>query len=569
MMNCETDYARGGIVLRISIPGLLLIASALFGQGATVDPARAAVDAVFEKWNNRTGPGAAVSVVRDGKVILERGYGMASLEYDAPITPRTIFHVASVSKQFTAMALVLLERDGKLTIDDDIHKYLPELPEYGKPVTIRQLLQHTSGIRDQWQTLGIAGWSLEDVITQEQILRVLFRQKELNFPPGSEHLYSNGGYTLAAEIVKRVSGKALPEFCAERIFGPLGMTRTHFHMDLRKVVPERSYSYSGKPGEYEASPLNYANVGATSLFTTATDLTKWLDNFREAKVGGKEAVSRMQEKAVLTDGKEVPYALGLAIGKYRGLPTVSHSGGDAGFRSQVMWFPEQKLGVAVVSNLGSFNPADAAGKVAAVYLGSQMTPVTERQSTPATATTARTYVTLDAAKLVRYAGTYPMSKLGQTAVISMDGGKLVLEGDPPRELKATSETDFVIESLGAELHFEAGADGGGMKVRVKVSGVTDEGERVDSKPVDLSAYSGVYWSEEVEAQYTVVEKSGALAIQHIRHGEIALKQTGPDRFAAGRWFMPEVAFLRGPGDGRVVALTLGGGRVKAIRFAKR
>jgi CubicO group peptidase (beta-lactamase class C family) len=209
-------------------------------------------------------PGVSVAVIQHGKPVYEKGYGLANLEYDVAVTPQTIYHIASVSKQFTAMALVLLEEDGKLSLEDDLHKYLPELPDYGHPVTIRQLLQHTSGVRDQWQTLALAGWRLDDVITQEQILRVLFRQKELNFVPGTRHLYSNGGYTLAAEIVTRVSGKPLPDFCRERIFDPLGMAHTHFHLDHRRIVHDRAYSSSQNESGYQAEPLNYADVGATS-----------------------------------------------------------------------------------------------------------------------------------------------------------------------------------------------------------------------------------------------------------------------------------------------------------------
>ncbi len=285
------------------------------------------IDAVFENWSKPATPGAAVAVVEHGKIVFEKGYGIANLEYDIPITPDTIFHVASVSKQFTAMAVVLLELDGKLSIDEDVHKYLPELPEYGHKITLRNLLQHTSGIRDQWQTLATSGWSLEDVITQDQILRMLFRQTELNFPPGSKHLCSNSGFTLLAEIVRRVSCKRMPDFCEERIFRPLGMTRTHFHIDLHSVVHGRAYSYFQEKGGYRNAPLNYANAGATSLFTTAGDLARWLDNFRSHKVGGAAGVARLQE-------------LGVALGSYRGLRTISHGGADAGFRSNVEWFPD-------------------------------------------------------------------------------------------------------------------------------------------------------------------------------------------------------------------------------------
>jgi CubicO group peptidase (beta-lactamase class C family) len=209
---------------------------------AAPDAIAGQVDGIFKEWDTAATPGAAVAVIEKGRVVFDKGYGIANLEYGVPIGPETIFHVASVSKQFTAMAVVLLEEDGKLSIEDDIHKFLPELPDYGYKITVRNLLQHTSGFRDQWQTLALAGWSLEDVITQDQILRMLFRQKELNFPPGTEHLYSNAGFTLLAEIVARVSGQPFPEFCAERIFKPLGMAHTHFHQDLAQLVPGRAYS---------------------------------------------------------------------------------------------------------------------------------------------------------------------------------------------------------------------------------------------------------------------------------------------------------------------------------------
>ena len=504
------------------------------------------------------------SVIQQGRLILEKGYGLANLEYDIPIKPDTIFHVASVSKQFTAMALVLLEQDHKLSLDDDVHKYLPELPEYGHPIKIRNLLQHTSGVRDQWQTLALAGWSLEDVITQDQILRMLFRQKELNFTPGTEHLYSNGGYTLAAEIVTRVSGKPFPQFCAERIFQPLQMSHTHFHQDLHQLVKNRAYSYSGTPGAYEAAPLNYANVGATSLFTTATDLTKWLDHFREPLIGGKAAIARQTEQAVLSNGKTIDYALGLSIGKYRGLPTISHSGGDAGFRSYVCWYPDQQLGVAVLSNLGSFNPVEAANKVAAVYIGPKMTP-----EPPAV---KRAFITVDPAILKTFAGTYPLPQIGQTLVVVAEGGKLLAAGQikPPLEMKAVSQSSFYLEPLAADIHFTP-APNKGMKVKITQPGAVNEGVRATDPPkpsADLRAYTGVYWSEELETQYTFSVNNGKLIATQAHHGLIALTPKTKDSFSSDQWFMPEVNFLRDK-DGQVIAVTLGGGRTRGIRFAKK
>jgi CubicO group peptidase (beta-lactamase class C family) len=532
------------------------------------DAFSARIDAVFEQWNKPATPGAAVAVIRDGKLIYEKGYGLANLEYDIPINPETVFHVASVTKQFTAMALVLLEEDGKLSIDDDVHKYLPELPDYGHKIAIRNLLQHTSGIRDQWQTLGIAGWRLDDVITQQQILRVLFRQKELNFVPGTQHLYSNGGYTLAAEIVARVSGMSFPEFCAKRIFQPLDMSHTHIHDDLRRIVPHRAYSYDRRGNGFEASPLNYANAGATSLFTTAPDLVRWLDNFREPKVGGKRAIARMEEQAVLADGKKIDYALGVSVGKYRGLPTVSHNGADAGYRSIVLWFPDQSLGIAVLSNVGNFNTTNIANKVAEVFLEDKMTSA----PAPDKAKDApRTYITVEPATLPQYAGNYSMGP-GLILNMSVKDGKLFGGplGQTQLELKPIGPARFYTEQQRAELQFTP-KTGGGMSLRFIGVGGTIDGERVTSDPFDpsdLPKYAGVYWSDELETQYTIVAKEGKLFAEHIRHGEIALSSVAKDQFRSGTWFMSDIHFRRGA-DGKVTAMVIGGGRITGIEFVKR
>jgi CubicO group peptidase (beta-lactamase class C family) len=529
------------------------------------DDAARRIDEILKQWSKPGTPGAAVAVIEDGKLTYQKGYGAANLEYDVPIAQDTVFHVASVSKQFTAMSIVLLEQDGKLSLDDDVHKYLSELPDYGHRLTIRNLLQHTSGIRDQWQTLGLAGWRLDDVITQKQILRMLFRQRELNFEPGTQHLYSNGGFTLLAEIVARVSGKPLPEFCDERIFRPLGMGHTHFHDDHRRIVPNRAYSYEPAGGGFRASPLNYANVGATSLFTTAPDLAKWLDNFREPKVGGAKAVARLQEQAILSNGETIPYALGLAVGKYRGLRTISHGGSDAGYRSFVAWFPEQRLGIAVLSNLANFNPGSIANQIATVYLERQMTA-----EPPTAQAVARTFIKLEPGAIDQYEGYYRLGDL-LIQVVKKDGKLLAAPpGAMLLELKPMSPVRFYAEQMQAEVEFTPKA-GATMRMKLTRQGGTVEGEQIAFTPFDpkdLEKYPGTYWSDELETQYTVLLKDGKLLADHSHHGEIALTPVAKDQFRSATWFMPEVKFIRDT-TGKVTAMTLGGNRVAGVKFVRR
>jgi CubicO group peptidase (beta-lactamase class C family) len=548
---------------------LILLATVPCALSAQTDRAKD-LDAIFQDWSKPGTPGAAVAVIQRGKLLYDKGYGLANLEYDIPVTPQTVFHVASVSKQFTAMALVLLEQDGKLSLDDDVHKYLPELPDYGHPITLRQLLQHTSGVRDQWQTLALAGWRLDDVITQQQILRLLFHQKELNFIPGTRHLYSNGGYTLAAEVVARASGKPFPDFCQERIFSPLAMTRTHFHQDHHRIVHDRAYSYEKNGDGWQALPLNYANVGATSLFTTAPDLARWLDNFREPKVGGRKAIQRLEEQAVLADSNKVDYALGLAIGQYRGLKTISHGGGDAGYRSFVLWFPEQELGIAVVSGLASFDSGGTANKVAELFLRDQMTQqptkAAQQPSEP-----PRLYITLSSNTLDQYVGCYKLDA-GIDANIRNRNGKLMAEvpGQGTEELHPLATNRFFVEQVNGMVEFEAKPPGP-LRLKFTHNGATINGERtalVPWEPSHLEQYQGVYWSDELETQYTITLKGGKLTADHVHHGELALIPASQDRFNTTEWFMPQVNFLRDSSN-NVSGLTMGGGRLTAIRFDRK
>lgn len=552
--------------------GALAILSAARAAEVAGDPAapRAGkIDALFAPWNKPDVPGAAVAVIHHGKVVYERGFGSANLEYDAPIGPETAFHVASVSKQFTAMAVVLLEGDGKLSIDDEVRKYLPELPDYGHLITLRHLLTHTSGIRDQWNTLALAGWDLKDVITQEQILRLLFRQQELNFTPGSRALYSNGGFTLLAEIVRRISGRALPDFCQERIFAPLGMTHTHFHLQLERLVPGRAYSYEPRDRGFVLAPLNYANVGATSLFATAGDLVRWLDNFRAPKAGNEKATARLQEQRPLTSGKPNDFGLGIMMGRYRGLRTLAHGGSDAAFRSYVLWFPEQEFGVAVLSNHARFNPTGLANDVASLYLESEFT---EPKPVPPPAV-KREAIVLGPEVLDKFAGTFAFDETPDFALTyTRDGARFYAQatGQDRFEIFPESPTKFFYKVVNAQVTFVADPDGTVNRIIHHQNGRDQAGTRtrITATPPELAPLAGHYWSEELETRYTFFVRDGKLFVRHLRHGEAALTHVTGDCFRAPWWFLGAIEFQRDD-RGEVTGAKLGGGRVFGVRFDRQ
>ncbi len=449
--------ARMLLLSRIAL-GMACFAPSVSSLGDETGPAALApkIDALFTEYDAWDRPGLAISVVRDGELLYARGYGCANLEYEIPITPATVFHVASVSKQFTCFAIVLLAEEGKLGLDDDVRKYLPDdVPDFGPTITLRHLMNHTSGIRDQWTLLAMAGWRLDDVITREHILKLVRRQHDLNFEPGAEHLYSNTGYTLLAEVVAKVSGQSFREFTSERIFKPLGMTHTHFHDDHEEIVPNRAYSYQNDGSGYRKSVLSYANVGATSLFTTAEDLSRWLANFDTARVGGSHVMEQMQTRGVLNDGKKIDYALGLVHGQYRGQPTIGHSGGDAGFRSQVVWFPRCKTGITVLSNLASVNTQRAALRIAAAVLEDEL----EKDASPDKNDDDVPLVDVPLAVLRNYIGKYQLQDEGIVEV-KLDERQLVahLPGGPGMEMTPVSQTEFLVKPVNAHVTFEK-ADG--------------------------------------------------------------------------------------------------------------
>ncbi len=517
------------------------------------------VDAIFAEWDRPGSPGVALAVVKDGALAYEQGYGSANLEHDIPIAPSSIFHVASVSKQFTAMSIMLLAAEGRLSLEDDVREYLPFVPGFENVIRVRHLIHHTSGLRDQWQIMRLSGVRGDDVITQQHILKAVARQRELNFAPGDEHLYCNTGYTLLAEIVTKVSGQSFVDFTRDRIFGPLGMASTHFHLDHEEIVKNLAYSYAPLPGGgFKKKILSFANVGATSLFTTARDLSGWMLNFETSTVGGSGAMELMHRQCVLNNGKTIDYAGGLTIGQYKGLRTVGHGGSDAGYRSYCGRFPDQRLGVAVLGNLSSLRCQELAQKVAEVYLAGQMV---EQAAAPVE---QRPWLVLAA-----MAGTYFLGDAGVMLSLQDRDGRLLahVEGEPDSELVRTGPLAFLYTPLGVSMQFTV--NDVGEVTGFSVPSLGSSAIKLNPQTIAQQAlvdYTGRYYSPELDTTYSISGGREGLVLQHWRLDDAPLVFVGDDRFVARRSDSPELRFQRR--EGEVVGFRIVAGRVRDLRFDK-
>jgi CubicO group peptidase (beta-lactamase class C family) len=382
------------------------------------------IDSLFKQWDNKHSPGCAIGIVRNDSLIYAKGYGMANLENSIPITTQTEFEMGSVSKQFTAYAILLLAKQGKVSLDDDIHKYLPWAPHFEKKITISNLLYHTSGIRDYDQLLSIAGTTQEDVITREHVIKVLSKQQTLNFDPGKQYMYSNSGYFLLGEIVRSVTGKTLRQFTDSVIFKPLGMNNTHFYDDYTEVVANRAYPYMQAD---KISIVNSSAVGAKGLFTNIDDMSKWAMFFLNNKSENHPIIEQMMQSGKLNNGKETRVGAGLQIQGYRGLKTYHHGGIDGGYHNSVMFLPEMKMAFIVFSNNGSIYTGNQYDQMADLFIKHD---VTVRQTMPNGTRGAMKkqdpFNTLTDKQLMPYAGKYYCPELGCTYGIELKDHQLVL-----------------------------------------------------------------------------------------------------------------------------------------------
>ena len=553
------------------------IAPAVFADkqsAAKVDPSPAGsvaarVDQLFAEWNKSNSPGCSLAVSQNGVVLYERGYGMANLELGVPITPASVFHVASISKQFTAMSILLLVQRGRLSLDDEARKYVPELPDYGSPLTIRHLLTHTSGLRDVFTLQGLSAPRDDSPDANEALVKILARQRALNSTPGAEFQYNNGGYVLLAAIVKRVSGQSLRAFAEANIFQPLGMTHTHFHDDPTMIVPDRASGYHRDAGGLHVALHPYQNrvVGNTGLFTTARDLLLWEQNFADARVGDKALLAAMQKPAVPTgwpDGSF--YGFGLEIGRYRGLRWIGHGGGDPGYSAYVVRYPDQGFAVAVLGNLDSLEPAALTQGVADIYLADAFAASSSNNAaaTPPT-------VSLSAGQLADKTGLYRNPATEIVGRIYVRDGKLIASADDTEgegvELTPVSTNRFIISGTRVLVEFVPAANGRPQETRVTGIGsksvVSQKLEAFALSGGKLRAFAGEYTSPELDVTYTIAARDSGLVVQMPGGADVVLRPIFPDAFAGAG--VSVVKFSR-DARGVVTGFTVNTSSVRGLRF---
>jgi CubicO group peptidase (beta-lactamase class C family) len=468
-----------------------------------------------------------------------------------------------MSKQFTALSVLLLARQGKLSLDDPIRKFLPEMPAYQAPITIRQLLYHTSGIRDYLTLAFLAGKGPADYYSAQDVLRLLARQKELNFNPGDEHLYSNSGYFLLSQIVRRASGLSLRAFADSNIFKPLGMDHTHFHDDYTRIVKNRATGYTRiLLGGYQLAMSNLDMVGDGGVHTSVEDLLRWDQNFYQCSVGGEDLIRRMQTPGVLNSGETLDYACGLVVTRYRALRMVTHDGAWAGYRAAMIRFPDQRFSVVCLCNLATANAGQLARQVAELYLSELLLPEPGRPAA----------VDLPPEQLQNKTGDYWNPASGGTWHLALEEGKLTMSVPGLRHQLIPLAPDrfhALNNSSRIQVLFDRNGPARGLRMRVSQEGrkpeVFERVEFVSPTAQQLAEYAGDYYSDELECTYQVVLREGSLYLDHRNAPTTALQPTVADHF---RLRGLAISFARDRSS-RVSSLSVNAGRVRNIRFVRK
>jgi len=559
----QTRYIASSILFM----AIAIVLAAACGSSPTGSTA-ARVDPLFATWSRPDSPGCGVGVSQNGAVIYEHGYGMASLERKVPITSSTVFHLASITKPFTAMSVLLAAERGLLSLDDDVSKYVPDWSNRQHSVTIRHLLTHTSGLRDAFV---LQGWAPNTGTSNDAFIKILSRQRGLNYVPGAEYQYNNGGYLLLGKILERASGQTLGAFADVNIFKPLGMTDAYFNGDRVRTVPDHASGYSPQPNGWRLVPESSGYAGNAGMMSSVRDLLLWANNFADARVGTPALLAGMQTATVLTGGQTTQTGMGLAIGNYRGARTFRTSGGDFGTATELVLYPDHKLAIAVLCNMDSVvmggaatvNVDDLINGVADIFLDDVLEP----RAASSAAAPPRPPVSLTADELVSKTGLYRIqTDENHIVLISVRDGSLTLRdfyGDNYDMLMTPiSPNRFMVPGITLEF---SPAEAGRPQAWQVIDG---EGRRLvelqfmkfDIPKADLESFTGEYRSDELDVRYTVAIRDSSLIVQ-----SSTLHPVFKDGFVGD--YVGTVRFFRDP-RGAVAGFTLSRNSARGVRFER-
>ncbi len=537
------------------------------------DP-RKRVDQLVTPLIGKNTPGAVVAIVKNGKITFSKAYGMANLTHSIPYTTETLNNIGSTSKQFTAFGIVLLAKQGKLSLEDDVRDHLPELQDFGKKISVRNLLSHTSGYREFLNLLALAGRRLDegDYIDRDELVEIVQKQPALQNDPGTEWNYNNTGFGLLATIIERVTEQSFADWMGENVFKPLGMTKTVIRVHPRQIVPNRAQGYTvAKEGGYREGRDIASSTGAGGIYSPVGDLAKWIRNFRTGEVGGKDAIRQMTSRFVLADGDTTAYGLGLFIDKHRGLRRIHHGGADIAHRSMLAYYPDIDAAVITQSNNASF-PGNIASDVAVAFFGEHMEPEDAEKAETADSAPFNPE-DYDPEKFDELAGRYELEEmLGFILTFSRGGDTLYTQatGQPKVKIVPTSDSTFKLTVVEASLTFHRNQEGKVETLTLHQNG-NHLAKRLHDKPwqpsqEDLMVYTGRYFSDELETFYTLAVEDSSLVVKHRRMDDLKLTPSKKDTFSA-RFPIAELVFIRNDA-GEATGLKVSNGRTRGVKFNK-
>jgi len=547
---------------------LLILTNHVYGQLSEKQTKK--IDSLFIGWNIPNHPGGSIAVLQNGKTVFSKAYGLASLEYLTPNSTETLFNIGSNSKQFTAMAIVLLNERNKLSFDDDIRRYIPEFPIFGNIITIRHLLHHTSGLRDVHGLLGLAGWRNDDAISNDDLTRVIIKQNSLNFNPGEEVLYCNTGYMLLVNIIEKITGEKFKYWLKENIFDKLDMNHTYVEDQYDRVVPNNATSYGGN-SNFNRKIAYWNYVGSGNMHSTTGDLLKWLQNFSSPQKNWESAFATLLTMNPLNNGTPTIFGFGVRIEKHLGKKIIQHGGAIGGFRSIIRSYPEDNLNIVVLSNFTGSNIMSKTNKLAEIMYPIQE-KITPQKQVKLTEKPKKT-IKLSTKKLANFEGIYwnTKEKYGRKIYVKNDTLRYSRSDTSESPLVPLKKNKFDMLHVGIDVTVEFVHKGNHKKMVVFVEGelpIVFDLHIPIKKPIikELEEYSGKYYSSEIETWYTLSIEGTDIYIHHIRHGKIKLKRVYQD-ILEGEWPINMVEIKRN-GNGIIQGLQITNGRVRNLWFKK-